>query len=167
MGCFSHTFWLLCKRGVSCTHPILASLCGEFPYTSGAGFFRSEVFLLLTCPMLACLCWEFILHILCWLLDIGSFYYTSCAWCFMWGVSLTHPLLASLCGVSLTHPVLASLCGEFFLHLLCWLLCVGSFSYMYCVSFFMWRVSLAHPMLAALCGVFLLHILCWLCNVAV
>ena len=85
--------------GVSCTHPMLASLCGEF-----------------------------LLHILCWLLCVGSFSYTSSAGFFVWGVSLTHPVLASLC-----------------------------FSYMYCASFFMWRVSLTHPMMAALCGAFLLH----------
>ena len=101
----------------------------------------------LTCPMLACSCWEFILHILCWLLDVGSFYYTSCAWCFMWGVSLTHPLLASLC-------------GEFLLHILCRLPYVGSFSYTSCAGFFVWGIFLTHTVLASLCGEFLLHVLC-------
>ncbi len=34
---------------------------------------------------------------------------------FIWGVSLTHPMLAFLCGEFLapTHPMLASLCEEF------------------------------------------------------
>ena len=80
-------------------------------------------------------------------------------------VSLTHPLLASLCGAFLLHilcwlPYVGSffMCHvEIFLHILCWLLFVWSFSYMYCASFFMWRVSLTHTMLAALCGLFLLH----------
>ena len=122
--------------GVSLTHPVLALFltwefllhiprwphfyAGSFSYTSRA------VVVVFVC-------------FLCWLLCVGSFSYTSCAGFLMWGVSLT-------------HPVLASLCGEFLLHILCWLLCVGSFSYMYCASFFMWRVSLTHPMLAALCG---------------
>ena len=82
-----------------------------------------------------------------------SFSYTSSAGVFVWGVSLTHPVLASLCG---EFPYV-----EIFLHILCWLLFVWSFSYMYCASFFMWRVSLTHPMLAALCGLFLLHFHAW------
>ena len=132
----------------------------------------------LTCPMLACSCWEFILHILCWLLDVGSFCYTSCAWCWllcvgsfsytscagflMWGVFLTHPELASLCGefsytscagffvwgVSLTCTVLASSCEEFLLHIPCWLLYVGVFLLHFHASFFMLVVSLTHHMLA-------------------
>ena len=47
-----------------------------------------------------------LLHIPCSLLYVGSFSYTSSAGFFAWGVSLT-------------HPVLASLCGEFLLHVLC------------------------------------------------
>ena len=108
------------------------------------------------------LCWEFILHILCWLLDVGGFYYSSCAWCFMWGVSLTHPLLASLC-------------GEFLFHILCWLPYVesfsytscagffvwGVFSYTSCAGFFVWGVSLTCTVLASSCREFLLHIPCW------
>ena len=54
---------------------------------------------------------EFLLHILCWLLCVGRFSYTSCAGFLMWGVSL--------CGDLLTHPVLASFCMEFLLHVLC------------------------------------------------
>ena len=44
---------------------------------TGAGFFMWKF--VLTCPMLACSCWEFMLHLLCWLLDVGSFSYTSSA----------------------------------------------------------------------------------------
>ena len=78
---------------------------------------------------------------------VGSFSYTSHAdFVFMWGVSLTHPVLPSFLskGVSLTHPVLSSffclflfcflfvlfLSGEFLLHIPCWLhFYIGSFSY--------------------------------------
>ena len=111
---------------------------------TGAGFFMLKFFL--TCPMLACSCWEFMLHLLCWLLDVGSFCYTSCAWCFMWWVSLTHPLLASLR-------------GKFLLHILCRLTYVGSSSYTSCAGF-VWGVSLTQPVLASLCGEFLLQVLC-------
>ena len=102
----------------------------------GAGFFVWGVSP--THPVLASLCGEFLLHILCWLLCVGSFSYTSCAGFFGWGVSLT-------------CTVLASWCGEFLLHIPCWLLYMGYFSYI--------------SMLASLCWLFLLHILCWLYNV--
>ena len=62
--------------------------------------------------------------------------------------------------VSLTHPLLASLCGAFLLHILCWLPYVWSFSYTSCAGFFVWDL-LTHPVLASLCEIFL-HILCWL-----
>ena len=92
----------------------------------------------------------------------------------MWGVSLTHPALASF------------LCQEILLNILCWLhFYVGSFSYtshagftfpwgvslthpmlaFYFILFFyiIWGVSLTHPALASfLCQEFLLNILCWL-----
>ena len=68
---------------------------------------------------------EFLLHIPCWLhFYTGSFSYISRAgFFFIWGVSLTHPMLASvfIWGVSLTHPI--------------------DFN-------FIWGVSLTHPMLA-------------------
>ncbi len=143
-------------QGVSLTHPVM----GFFIFFRGKRFvkvtLKREKETLQTLKgteqhqtrtewkMATCCCWEFILHILCWPLDAGSFYYTSCAWCFMWGVSIT-------------HPVFGALCGESLLHSLCWLPYVGSFSYMYCASFFMWRISLTQPMLPALCGIFLLH----------
>ena len=68
--------------------------------------------------------------------------------------------------VSLTHPLLASLCGAFFLHILCWLPYVGSFfmwrsSYTSCAGFFLYGVSLTCTVLASSCGEFLLHIPCW------
>ena len=73
----------------------------------------------------------------------------------MWGVSLTHPMLASF------------LCREFLLHILCWLLFffyLGSFSYTSHAGFiFMQVVSLTHPVLALfLSGEFLLHVPCLL-----
>ena len=64
-------------------------------------------------------------------------------------------------GVSLTHPVLGALCGEFLLHILCWLPYVGSFSYTSCAGFFLWGVSPTCTVLVSVCGEFLLHIPCW------
>ena len=125
--------------------------------------------------MLALLfCGEFLLHIPRWLLFFFFF--------LTWGVSLTHPMLASFFltwGVSLIHPVLASLLsGEFLLHIPCRLyFSVGSFSYTSHAGFyfnlgsfsytsrvgfiFIWRVSLTHPMLVLVfCGKFRLEMLC-------
>ena len=85
----------------------------------------------------------------------------------MWGVSLTHSVLASvfylgsfphtsragfifMWEVSLTHPVLASfLSGEFLLHIPRWLhFYAVSFTYTSRAGFiFIWGVSLTHPML--------------------
>ena len=81
---------------------------------------------------------EFLLHIPRWLyFSVGSFSYTSHACLiFLWGVSLTHPVLASY------------LCGEFLLNVRYWL--------------FIWGVSLTHPVLAFyFCGAFVLHIPSW------
>ena len=131
--------------GVSLTHPMLALLfCGEFllhiPSSLFFFFFKSG---------------KFLLHIRCWLhFYLGSFSYTSRAdFVFMWGVSLTHPVLPSFLYV------------EFLLHILCWLhFYLGSFTYTSHVGFiFIWGVSLTHPMLYFLfCGQFLLHIPGWL-----
>ena len=102
---------------------------------------------------------EFLLHIPCLFFYIffsfflGSFTYTSSAGLiFIWGVSLTHPVMGLVLsadlllhipcwfftgGVSLTHPVLPSfLCWEFLLHIPCWFLFLSA--------------------------AFLLHIPCWL-----
>ena len=78
------------------------SLYREFLYTSHAGFF---------------------LHILSWLplLYLGSIPHTSrAAVIFIWGVSLTHPMLALF------------FCGEFLLHIPCWLFC---FLFFFCFKF--------------------------------
>ena len=127
----SFLFFLIWR--VSLTHPVLASFfnLGSFSYTSRAGFFSSFFFL------------SFFQ---------GIFSYTSRAgFIFIWGVSLTHPVLALLC------------CGKFLLHIPCWLhFYLGSFSYTSRVRFtFIWVVSLTHSMLALLfCGRFLFHIPC-------
>ena len=118
-------------QGISLTEPMLASFFL---------FFLSWEF------HLHILCWflfsseEFLLHIPCWLhFYLGSFSFTSLAgFIFIWGVSLTHPMLTSF------------LYGEFLLHIPCWLhFYQGNFS---CTSrgdfFFMCGVSLAHPVLA-------------------
>ena len=99
MGSFSYTspadfvfMW-----GVSSTHPVLASFfLGRFSYTFRAGFFFYFIF-----------SGEFLLHIPCCLhFYLVSFSYTSRAgFAFLWGVSLTHPVLASF------------LSGEFLLHI--------------------------------------------------
>ena len=123
---------------------------------------------------------EFLLHIPCWLhFCLGCFSYTSHAdFLFLWGVSLTHPVLPSF------------LCREFILHILCCLdFYAGSFSYTSHAAFkkkngrgvslthpmlfflfyqgsfsgfiFIWGVSLTHPVLASfLAGEFLSHIPC-------
>ena len=86
------------------------------------------------------LCAEFLLYI------------SRAAFIFIWGVSLTHPMLASF------------LFGEFLLHILCWLhFYLGSFFYTSHAGFiFLWGVSLKHPELALiLCVFFFLHIMCW------
>ena len=105
---------------VSITHPMLASFCcccccccchlGSFSYTSRASFiFISDVSLThhmlasfltwgvsLTHPMASFLSGERLLNIPCWLqFHLGSFSYTSRAgfFIFIWGVSLTRPML--------------------------------------------------------------------------
>ena len=105
---------------------------------------------------------------------MGSFSYTSHAGLmFIWGVSLTHPVLASffyLGSFSYTSHAGFIFIWEFHLHTPCWLhfylgsftyFSVGSFSYTSHVRllFFMWGASPTHPMLTLfLCGEFLLHI---------
>ena len=115
-------------RGVSLPHTVLLDLyTGSFSYTSRAGF----VFYLGTFSYTSRASLKFY---------AGSFSYTfRAAWCFMRGVSLTHPVLASF------------LSGEFLLHIPRWL------------QVFFWEVSLTHPVLPLfLCWEFLLHIPCWL-----
>ena len=112
----------------------------------------------------------------------GNFSYKSRAdFTFLWGLSLSHPVLDSLSlslsflseefllhipcwnyffyrGVSLTHPILPLFFfGEFLLHIPCWLL------FIVVVVVVIWGVSLTHPVLASfLSQMFLLHITCWL-----
>ena len=125
--------------GVFLKHPMLASF--------SSGEFFSYTFLFLS--------QEFLLHIPCWLyFSLGSFSYTShVGFIFLWGVSLTHPTLASFfsLGMSLTHPMLASFVStEVLLHIPC-SLCfyAGSFSYTSHAAFIILQgVSLTHPMLS-------------------
>ena len=173
---FSFNLW-----GVSLTHPMLSSFffsffnLGSFSYTSCAGFiFKRGVsfthpvlalvlsweFLLHIPACFACVCGgggggEFLLDIPCWFhLHLASFSYTlRVGFIFIWGVSLTHPVLDLF------------FCRKFLLHIPCLLyFSVGSFSYTSRAGFiFIWGVSLTHPMLVwFLCGEFLLHILSWL-----
>ena len=187
--------------GVSLTHPVLGSfLSGEFlihisfclqfyaksfSYTFRAGFFLfsflSGEFLLLI-P-----CWfylQFLLHISCWLnFCLESFSYTSRAgFIFIWGVTPTHPVLASFLscwlhfyGGSFSYTSRAVLfhlflSGEFLLHISCLFLFIlfGVFllripCWVFYFYFFIGGVSLTHLVLASfLSGEFLLHIPCWL-----
>ena len=69
---------------------------------------------------------EFLLHIPCWFhFYLGSFSYTSRAGFFSYLGSYSYTSRAGfifIWGVSLTHPMLALFfCGEFFLHIPCWL----------------------------------------------
>ena len=186
VGSFSYTtradFGFM--RGVCLTHPVLYwFLCKEF-------------LLHISCSLLSFfysffLSREFLLHIPCWFLLVfrGRFSHISHAgFIFIWGVSLTHPVLASLLSV------------EFLLHIPCCIYSsVWSFSYISQAGFFRFfrktfnlvsfsyvsrwlhfylgsfsytsrdgltfirRVPLTQPMLALVfCGRFLLHIPYWL-----
>ena len=133
-------FFLIC--GVSLTHPMLAS------FLSG----------------------EFLLHVSSWLyVSVGSFYYTSCAGFSFFNLGsfsdTSHHGFKFIWGVSLTHPVVAAfLYREFLLHIPCWLLLfswefllhipywlyfyLGSFSYTSCAGFtFLWGVFLPQAVL--------------------
>ena len=85
----------------------------SFSYTSHAGFLLCGEFLLHIPCWLHFLCGEFLLHIPCCLyFYAGSSSYTSqaaftfmsgVAFIFMWGVSLTHPMLASFYAGSFSY----------------------------------------------------------------
>ena len=107
---------------------------GNFSYTSRAGFFFSFFFL------------SFFFFCL------GNFFYTFHACLsFLWGVSLTHPMLGFL--LLLLLLFLLFKCGEFLLHIPCWLhIYEGNFSYTSRAGFFLLLLS----------GEFLLHIPCLL-----
>ena len=118
---------------VSLTHPVLASFyLGSFSHTSHTGF----VFIWgvsLTHPVLASLLSvEFLLHIPCCLyFSVWSFSYISQAGFFSFFRKTFNLVTFSytsrvgfifIWGVSLTHPVMAwPLSGEFILHIPCWL----------------------------------------------
>ena len=147
---FFSLFFLLNLWGVSLTHPMLASFffsffnLGSFSYTSCAGFiFKRGVsfthpvltlvlsweFLLHIPAFCVCVCGggEFLLDIPCWFhLYLGSFSYASrVGFIFIWGVSLTHPVLDLF------------FCRKFLLHIPCLLyFSVGSFSYTSHAGFF-------------------------------
>ena len=99
----THPCWFLFFifiSGVSLTHPILTSFvstlrfCGEFLLHIPRWLFLCGKFLLL-CGVSSFLSWEFLLEIPCWLhFYVWSSSYTSHAdFVFMWGVSVTHPVL--------------------------------------------------------------------------
>ena len=130
---FSFFFFLLnlgkCLLYIPCLF-LFSFFLGSFYYTSCAGFILSG---------------EFLLHIPCWLnLYFGSFSYTShTGFIFLWGVSLTHPMLALI------------ISGDFLLYIPCWLYCcVANFSYTSHATFiFVPGVCLTHPVLPSfLCG---------------
>ena len=141
--------------------------CFSYIQTSSSCLFSSNFyfnFLIFILFYFLTFCRELLLQIPCWLyLSVGSFSYTSLAAfslmrgetphsVFMWGVSLKHPVLASV------------LCKAFLLHIACWL------------CFCIWGVSLTHPLLVSfyagtfsrtsrasfVSGTFLLHIPSWL-----
>ena len=157
----------------------------SFSYTSRAGFIFIWGLSLTHPVQLSFLSREFLLHIPCWFLlffHLGSFSYTSCAgfllllfsFSFFHLGSFSHTSCAGfifLWGVSLTHPMLTLFfLREFLLHIPCGLL----------FYFFQLGVSLTHPVLASflsrefvsnircclflffIYGEFLLHIQCWL-----
>ena len=146
VGSFSYTSHscFIFVWGVSLTHPMLA-FSHSFSSSSSFIFYSGE----------------FLLHIPCWLhFHPGSFSFTShSCFIFVWGVSLTHPMLAytsrtdfiSIWGVSLTHPMLAfsHSFSLFFSSLFSFFFILGSFSYTSRAGFiFIWGVSLTHPMLS-------------------
>ena len=178
--CFFSLFFLFFLSGEFALHiPCwLHFYLGSFSYTSNAGFIFTWAVspthpvldsLISLAFLLHILCWlyflfffksgELLLHVLCWphsylgSFYLGSFSYTSHAYfIFLWGVSITHPMLAFVLnwGVSLFFSF-------FFFN-------QASLPHTFRASFiFIWGVSLTHPVLASpLCGEFLLHILCWL-----
>ena len=173
LGNFSYTsrvcFFFLFFWGIPLTHPVLASfLSGEFLLHIPRWLhFYAGCLLYISCWLF--LCGEFHLHIPCCLhFYAGSFSYTSRAgfpfyqlrfsytshagFIFIWGIFLTHPMLALffcgeflwhipcrllflIRGVSLTHPVLFSFSSA------------ESLLNIPCCFIFIWGVSLTHPML--------------------
>ena len=93
MGSFSYTSLsgFIFIWGASLTHPTLALIfCAEISYTSQVGFFFFFFFFFLNSG-------EFLLHIPCWLHFYAESFDDSSRTGFIsiWGVSLTHPVMAS------------------------------------------------------------------------
>ena len=145
---------LFCGEFLLHIHCCVRFYVGSFSYTSRVGFkfFLSGEFHLHNPCWFLFLLGEFLLHTPCWVQFYqGSFSDTSRAgFTFIWGVSLTHPVLASFYFIYIY--------GEFLLHIPCWIyFSVGSFSYTSIAVFvFMWGVSLTHPELAWFFSCFLL-----------
>ena len=160
--------------GVCLTHPMLVwypmlvwFYCGEFLLHTpcwllfliwGVSLIHPVLFSFSSAESLL---YIFLLHFYVW-----NFSYTSHTdFFFIWGVSLTQPVLF-IWGVSLIHPVLASiLMGNFSYTFSAGLIFyLGTLSYTSDIGFiFLWGVSLTHPVLVSfLSGQFLLHIPCWL-----
>ena len=165
---FSHTSHagFIFIWGVFLTHPMLTVfLCGEFLLHNPC-WLPFYLRVSLTYPtMTPILPGEFLLRIR----TAFTFYRGSfsdrfpAGFIFIWGVSLTHPSLASFYAGSFSYTLF--LCGEFLLYNPCWLpFLSGTFSYTSHDDVnFTWGVSLTHPVLASfLSGEFLLHIPCWL-----
>ena len=155
VGNFSYIFrsaFIFIRRG-SLTDPVLASsfyllfffffYLGSFSYTSHAGFiFIGGVSL--THPVLASfLSGEFLLHIPCWLRFYLFFFLF-----FIWGVSLTHPMLDLLLHIPSSLRFFLLFLGSFS-STSCWVhFYRGSFSYTSRAGFiFILGVSLTHPVL--------------------
>ena len=142
-----------------CPHICLGSLI----YTSRAGCCCFSFF------FFSFLSGQFLLHIPCWLhfYRVSFSYASHGGFPFLWGVSLTHPVLASfLCGSFLFHIFHAECfyVGSFCLFLfVCFYLGKFLLRTPYWFLFFIGVISLTHPVLALfLSWEFLLHIPCWL-----
>ena len=118
------------------------------------------------------------LHIPCWLyFYLGSFSYTSYAdfiffffiagsfsytsrtgFVCIWGVSLTHPMLALVSVGSFSYTSHVNFFSLFFRGVYLDILCLLFFLFFFLIL----GVSITHPVLAFTCGEFLLHIPCWL-----
>ena len=134
VGSFSYTSRavFIFMRGVSLTHSMLAL------------FFFGEFLLHIPCWLLVFSSREFLLHIPWWLLFCLFVFVCLFLFVFMWGVSVTHPVLASF------------LSGEFLLQIPCWLYFSLTHQIMACFSnlgsffytsraglIFIWGVSLS------------------------
>ena len=142
LGSFSYTSraGFIFIQGVSLTHPVLGLvLSGKFLLHIPCLLFFCGEFLLHIPWWLYFYLGSYFLHIPCWLyFSVGSFSYTYRAgFIFIWGVSLTYPMLVSFLFYlgSFSYTSRAGffffLSGEFLLHTPCWLLFffnVGSFS---------------------------------------